>query len=82
MGKVSNDIMKKILEFQRNELTEHLFYKALSEKARDRNSELLKKISEDDKFKSLEKLQEITDSYIKKADEIALAKEKEIMGRG
>lgn len=41
-----------------------------------------KKISEDDKFKSLEKLQEITDNYIKKADEIAEAKEKEIMGRG
>jgi ribosome recycling factor len=41
-----------------------------------------KKISEDDKFKSLEKLQEITDSYIKKADEIASAKEREIMGRG
>jgi len=46
--KVSNDIMKKILEFQRNELTEHLFYKALSEKVKDRNSELLKKISEDE----------------------------------
>jgi len=40
--------MKKILEFQRNELTEHLFYKALSEKVKDRNSELLKKISEDE----------------------------------
>ena len=48
MRKVSNDIMKKILEFQRNELTEHLFYKALSEKVKDRNSELLKKISEDE----------------------------------
>jgi VIT1/CCC1 family predicted Fe2+/Mn2+ transporter len=48
VGKVSSDIMKKILEFQQNELTEHLFYKALSEKARDRNSELLKKISEDE----------------------------------
>ncbi len=40
-----------------------------------------KKISEDDKFKHLEKLQEITDTYIKKAEEIATLKEKEIMGR-
>lgn len=41
-----------------------------------------KKISEDEKFKSIEKLQEITDSFVKKADEVASAKEKEIMGRG
>jgi VIT1/CCC1 family predicted Fe2+/Mn2+ transporter len=48
VGKVSNDIVKKVLEFQRNELTEHLFYKALSKKAKDKNSELLKKISDDE----------------------------------
>ncbi|MGQ9618266.1 MAG: ribosome recycling factor [Candidatus Aminicenantia bacterium] len=40
-----------------------------------------KKISEDDKFKSLDKLQEITDTYIKKAEELTIAKEKEILGR-
>ncbi|MBO3840174.1 MAG: VIT1/CCC1 transporter family protein [Thermoproteota archaeon] len=42
------DVRKKILIIQRNELTEHLFYKALSKKAKDKNSELLKKISEDE----------------------------------
>ncbi|MEM3712416.1 MAG: VIT1/CCC1 transporter family protein [Thermoproteota archaeon] len=49
MKKVSDeDVRKKILILQRNEFTEHLFYKALSKKAKDKNSELLKKISEDE----------------------------------
>jgi ribosome recycling factor len=38
-----------------------------------------KEISEDDKFKGLDQLQEITDEYIKRIEEIAAAKEKEIM---
>jgi ribosome recycling factor len=38
-----------------------------------------KEITEDEKFSSLEKLQEIIDEYMKKAEELALAKEKEIL---
>ncbi|MCP2605185.1 ribosome recycling factor [Candidatus Aminicenantes bacterium AH-873-B07] len=38
-----------------------------------------KEISEDDKFWGLEKLQELTDMYIKKAEDLAKTKEKEIM---
>ncbi|MDD8030893.1 MAG: ribosome recycling factor [Acidobacteriota bacterium] len=38
-----------------------------------------KKISEDEKFQGLEKLQELLDLYIKQAEEIAAAKEKEIL---
>lgn len=38
-----------------------------------------KKITEDDKFQALEKLQELLDEYIKQAEEITTAKEKEIM---
>lgn len=38
-----------------------------------------KKITEDDKFNGLEKLQEVVDEYMKKIEEIAAAKEKEIL---
>jgi len=38
-----------------------------------------KEISEDDKFKGLEDLQKLTDDSVKKIEEIAAAKEKEIM---
>jgi len=38
-----------------------------------------KKITEDDKFLGLEKLQELLDEYVKQAEEIAAAKEKEIL---
>ena len=38
-----------------------------------------KEISEDDKFKGLEELQKITDEFTKKTEEVAAAKEKEIM---
>jgi len=38
-----------------------------------------KKITEDDKFQGLEKLQELLDQYIKQAEETAAAKEKEIL---
>jgi len=40
-----------------------------------------KKITEDDKFSGLERLQEIMDDYIKKIEEAASAKEKEILER-
>lgn len=38
-----------------------------------------KKISEDEKFKSHDELQKLTDTYVKKVDEVLLHKEKEIM---
>jgi ribosome recycling factor len=38
-----------------------------------------KKITEDDKFQGLEKLQELLDQYIKQIEEMAAAKEKEIL---
>jgi ribosome recycling factor len=38
-----------------------------------------KKITEDDKYQGLEKLQELLDQYINQAEEIASAKEKEIL---
>jgi len=40
-----------------------------------------KKITEDDKFSGLEKLQEILDDYTKKIEDVASAKEKEILER-
>ncbi len=40
-----------------------------------------KKITEDDKFSGLERLQEIMDDYIKKIEEAASLKEKEILER-
>ncbi|MEW6042493.1 MAG: ribosome recycling factor [Elusimicrobiota bacterium] len=38
-----------------------------------------KKLTEDEKFKTEDHLQKIMDLYIKKIDELCLAKEKEIM---
>ena len=38
-----------------------------------------KEIAEDDKFKGLEELQKLTDDFTKKTEEVAAAKEKEIM---
>ena len=38
-----------------------------------------KEITEDDKFKGLEELQKLTDDFTKKTEEVAAAKEKEIM---
>lgn len=40
-----------------------------------------KKITEDDKFKGLEQLQKLLDDYIKKVEDAAAAKEKEILER-
>ncbi len=40
-----------------------------------------KLITEDDKFHGLEKLQELLDDYVKRIEEIAAAKEKEILER-
>jgi len=44
----SQDFGKKVLAFQRNEITEHMVYNALSKRAKGENKRLLKKISEDE----------------------------------
>ena len=41
-------IKEKILNFQRNEITEYIIYKNLAEKTKGSNSEILRKISEDE----------------------------------
>jgi len=46
---LEEDVKNKILAFQRNEITEHMVYNALSKRAKDENSQLLKRISEDEK---------------------------------
>ncbi|MEM2941364.1 MAG: VIT1/CCC1 transporter family protein [Thermoproteota archaeon] len=47
-GTSDKEIGNRVLAFQQNELTEYLFYKALSKRAKGKNSELLRKISEDE----------------------------------
>jgi VIT1/CCC1 family predicted Fe2+/Mn2+ transporter len=46
--KVDEDVKNRILAFQRNEITEHMVYNALSKMAKGGNKRLLKKISEDE----------------------------------
>jgi VIT1/CCC1 family predicted Fe2+/Mn2+ transporter len=41
-------LQKRILEFQRNEITEHYVYSRLSERADEKNSKVLKKIADDE----------------------------------
>ena len=41
-------IKKEILDFQSNEITEHSVYKALAEKTKGKNAEVLRRISEDE----------------------------------
>ncbi|HHF56548.1 MAG TPA: rubrerythrin family protein [Thermoplasmatales archaeon] len=42
------ELKKLVMEFQKNEITEHLFYDILSKKAKGKNSEVLGKISRDE----------------------------------
>ncbi len=48
MKKIDKTTEKILLRFQRNEITEHLMYKRLAEKARGENKKILKKISDDE----------------------------------
>ncbi|MCX8183079.1 MAG: VIT1/CCC1 family protein [Crenarchaeota archaeon] len=45
---INQNVANKVLTFQRNELTEHIIYSALSKRAKGVNSQLLKKMSEDE----------------------------------
>jgi VIT1/CCC1 family predicted Fe2+/Mn2+ transporter len=45
---LSEDIKNTVLRFQENEISEHYIYRNLSEKAKGENSEILKRISQDE----------------------------------
>ncbi len=67
--KITKKTIKKIELFQKNEITEYFIYRKLSGMFRDKNSEILKKISEDElshynRWKKYTK-KEIKPSYIK-----------------
>lgn len=77
-------------EERRQEIAKHIRRMAEEEKTVLRNKrrdskemieelEEIKEITEDDKYLGIEKLQELTDTYIKKIEEMASAKEKEIL---
>ncbi len=89
-GKIIRITIPPLTEERRKEIAKKVHQKcedfkvALRNIRRDANDELktLQKdgdISEDDNFKAQKKVQEITDEYIKKIDEIFAAKEKEIL---
>lgn len=46
--KPNEDVKNRILAFQRNEITEHMIYTALSKRVKGKNSQLLKRIAEDE----------------------------------
>jgi len=72
------EIVKKVKKMLEDEKTA---LRNLRREAKDFIEELEKEkeIGEDDKFKGLEELQRTTDDHVKKIEEVAAAKEKEIM---
>jgi len=72
------DIVKKIKKMLEDEKTT---LRNIRREAKEFIEELEKEkeISEDDKFKGLEELQKLTDDSVKKIEEVAAGKEKEIM---
>ncbi len=89
-GKVLKIPIPPLDEERRKELAKRIAKMAEEEKAalrvmRRESKEMIeklekeKKITEDDKFQGLEKLQEITDDSVRKVDELAAIKEKEIL---
>ena len=43
-----NETLKRLLEYQKNEITEHVLYGALAARAKGKNASILKKISDDE----------------------------------
>jgi ribosome recycling factor len=89
-GKILKVPIPPLDEERRKELAKRISKMAEEEKAalrvmRRESKETIeklekdKKITEDDRFQGLEKLQQVTDEYVKKIDELAAAKEKEIL---
>jgi len=46
--KVSEEVKRLIVEFQRNEITEYHIYMALAKRSGDKNRDVLKKIAKDE----------------------------------
>ncbi len=67
--------IRKILEDEKTAL--RIFRRETKEQIEEQEEK--KEIAEDEKFKGLDRLQEITDQYTKKIEELAAAKEKEIL---
>jgi ribosome recycling factor len=89
-GKILKIPIPPLDEERRRELAKRISKMAEEEKAalrvmRRESKETIeklekdKKITEDDRFQGLEKLQQITDEYVKKIDELAAAKENDIL---
>jgi len=89
-GKVLKIPIPPLDEERRREIVKHMRKILEDEKTALRNMrreskefieelEKEKEITEDDKFQGIEEIQKITDEHIKKIEEIAEAKEKEIM---
>lgn len=67
--------IRKLLEDEKTAL--RIFRRETKEQIEEQEEK--KEIAEDEKFKGLDRLQEITDQYTKKIEELAAAKEKEIL---
>lgn len=67
--------IRKLLEDEKTAL--RIFRRETKEQIEEQEEK--KEITEDEKFKGLDSLQEITDQYTKKIEELAAAKEKEIL---
>jgi len=89
-GKIIRIVIPPLTEERRKHIIKHVHKRVEETKVSIRNIrrefndeikklEKEKHISEDDMRKSLEEVQKLTDSYIKRADEIMSHKEKEIM---
>ncbi|MEW6456045.1 MAG: ribosome recycling factor [Acidobacteriota bacterium] len=68
--------VKKLLEDEKTKI--RLIRRESKESIKELEKE--KKISEDEEYKGYDKLQELTGNYIKKAEELAEQKEKDILG--
>ncbi len=89
-GKIIRVPIPPLTEERRRELSRHLHkvlenhhvaVRNIRRDAKEQLEKLLKdkKVSEDDQRKSLDEIQKLTDQYIGKLDELAHAKDKEIM---
>ncbi|HPS86880.1 MAG TPA: VIT1/CCC1 family protein [Spirochaetota bacterium] len=63
---MDSETIKKILEYQKNEITEHMLYGALAKRATGKNAAILKKIS-DDELKHYYFFKKITGQDVKPA---------------
>ena len=79
-GKVLKVPIPPLDEDRRREIAKRIG-KMIEEETKEFIAELEKEIAEDDKFMGLEKLQSLLDEHVKKIEEYASTKEKEILER-